>query len=183
MAYALVIRIEASRGEIFGDSREWVFFVVVFVAGLIGGALAACLWRLGLFALGMLLGFFVGSFILGFSSNGTIQFDIARSLFLIVLAIVGGVAIVFLEKTLVVVATAFSGSHGVFYGVDAFVNTGFSNGIRMFVSGGGVYIANGSVYGMLAGVAVLAVIGAAYQFRDKNRMVFSERGKGRYASL
>jgi hypothetical protein len=123
----------------------------------------------------MLLGFTLGNFVLGFVTNGAIQSETGRIIFLAVLTIVGGIAILFAEKVLLVVATAFSGSYAVFFGIDVFAKTGFNNGIRIFLSGGGVYVANGAVYGMLAGIALLAVIGAIHQSRDKDRELMSDR--------
>jgi hypothetical protein len=86
-----------------------------------------------------------------------------------------GIAILFFEKVLLVISTAFAGSYGFFFGVDVFANTGFSNGIQTFLSGGDGYVATTAVYGMLSGVFVLAVLGAIYQFRDKNRKSLSSR--------
>jgi hypothetical protein len=147
----------------------------VIIAGLLGGALLACIWKLGLFAIGMLLGFTLGNFVLGFVSNGAIQSETGRIIFLAVLAIIGGIAILFLETTLLVVGTAFSGSYAVFFGIDVFAQTGFGNGMQTFLSGGGVYVATGAVYGMLAGVLLLAILGSIYQFRDTKRKSLSHR--------
>jgi hypothetical protein len=170
--------IEARQDTLlFGDSRQLIMTIIVLVAGLLGGAMVACLWRLGLFAIGMLLGFTIGIFFLGFVSNGTIQSETGRVIFLAILSIVGGIAIFFFEKVLLVLSTAFSGSYGAFLGIDVFANTGFSNGIQTFLSGGGEYEATYTVWGMLAGVLALAVLGSFYQFREKDLKSFSERFK------
>jgi hypothetical protein len=90
LAYSILIKIEAHQGTLpFGDSRQLIMTIIVLVAGLLGGALFAYLWKVGLFAIGMLLGFTLGNFILGFLTNGSIQSDIGRVIFIAVLAIVG----------------------------------------------------------------------------------------------
>lgn len=133
-----------------------------------------CLWRLGLFAIGALLGFTLANFILGLTTNGLIQSDTGRIVFLILMSLAGGIAILFLEKPLLVIGTAFPGAYGAFFGLDIFINTGFKEGMQKFLSGGGLYVTSAPVYGMLAGVVVLAIIGCVVQFRDSNRKTYRE---------
>ncbi|KAL3898596.1 MAG: hypothetical protein SGCHY_002629 [Lobulomycetales sp.] len=176
LAYSALIAIETNRGaQLFGTNRDWLFIVIVIVAGVIGGSLFACLWKLGLFAIGLLLGFTLGSFILGLISNGAIQSEVGRIIFLSVFALAGGIAILFFERVLLVLGTAFPGSYAVFFGIDLFAKTGFKNGVQTFISGQGVYNATAAVYGMLVGVVLLAIIGCVYQFRDTSRKSMSKR--------
>jgi len=186
LTYVLLVTIESNKGQpLFGASRSIAFFFLVIVAGILGGLLFTCLWKLGLFAIGALLGFTLGSFILGIASNGLIHSETGRVIFLSVLALAGGIGILFIEKPMLVLGTAFPGSYGFFFGLDIFLNTGFKEGMQNFLSGGGLYVTSGVVYGMLGGVLGLAVIGCVVQFRDTKRKSYSEHNadnRGGYSS-
>ncbi|ORX83955.1 hypothetical protein K493DRAFT_320176 [Basidiobolus meristosporus CBS 931.73] len=141
--------------------------VVSIVSGLIGGFLFACLWKLGLLAIGGLGGFALSMFILSLKDGLLITNSTARYVFIGVFVVVGMVLIFFFEKPILIVGTALIGSYSLVVGVDYFVRTGFTQQLLDFLNGRGetFYHTTGAVYGMLASLAILFLVGVFVQFK------------------
>ncbi|KAF8945524.1 hypothetical protein BGZ47_002469 [Haplosporangium gracile] len=154
----------------YGANTQWVYLGVTAVAGLLGGGLFLCFWRLGFAAIGAIAGFYLAMFILSWSSNGVISNGTGRTIFIIAFVIVGIVLTFFVERHVIILGTAIVGSGSFFIGLDNFVHTGFANAFTAFLSGnknafgGNGYEVTGKVYGMLAGTLAMMVLGACFQY-------------------
>ncbi|KAG0048518.1 hypothetical protein BGZ83_006534 [Gryganskiella cystojenkinii] len=167
LAWILLRNFEPSKG--YGDRSEWVYLGVCAAAGIIGGALFLCLWRLGFAAIGGVAGFYFAMFVLSWATSGVISNGTGRTIFIIACVLVGILATFFLEKPVVILGTALVGSGSFFVGLDSFVHTGFQDAFLAFLGGShsslfGGYQVTGKVYGMLAGTLGMFVIGACFQY-------------------
>ncbi|ORX94154.1 hypothetical protein K493DRAFT_315623 [Basidiobolus meristosporus CBS 931.73] len=149
-------------------TKSTIYLVVAVVAGILGGCLFMCVWKLGIAAIGALGGFALGMFILSLGDGMLIAGSTGRVMFIIALIVVGIVGIFFFEKHVVIVGTAMAGAYMLIVGIDYFIGTGFTQHLVAFLNGAGqvFYHTNGRVYAMLASMAVLAVIGAVVQYRS-----------------
>ena len=148
-----------------------VYLVVIIVIGLIGGVLVVIFWRVGLFVLGAVGGFFLAMFILSLAPNGLIPDPIFRAIFIVVLAIVCAFLVFKFERPAVIIATSIAGAFITMLGIDFFAHTYLLQSMVAFLSKTGAYTADGRTYGMLAGVALLAIFGMIVQFRFFRRTV------------
>ncbi|KAF9350647.1 hypothetical protein BGX26_011216 [Mortierella sp. AD094] len=155
----------------YGPHSDWIYLGVAGAAGLLGGGLFLCFWRLGFAALGAIAGFYFAIFVLSWASSGVISNGTGRTIFIIACVIVGIVLTFFVERHVVIIGTAIVGSGSFFIGLDNFVHTGFSDAFIEFLSGkktgfigGDGYTVSGKVYGMLAGTLAMMVVGACFQY-------------------
>lgn len=177
IAFSILSAIEVSSGMIlFGANRSFAFLILVIVFGLMGGLLFMCVWRLGLAAVGAIFGFFVAIFVLSLWSNGVITSGVGRSIFIALLSVLGAVLISIFEKPLLILGTAFPGAYAFVFGLDIFINSGFNMATQMFLYGQGLYVTSPAVYGLLALVLILGVIGTFVQFHTY-RKGFKERSQ------
>ncbi|KAJ3082810.1 hypothetical protein HK102_001450, partial [Quaeritorhiza haematococci] len=160
----VILRGMQSNGVNFGERAGLIFLIVALVAGLLGGFLFMILWRLGLSAIGGLLGFTLAVFILSLINGGTISSGVGRSIFIAVFVIIGAIVINFVERPLLILGTAFPGSYAVFFGLDAFIRSGFNQTTLALVGGAGIYETSPVVYGMIAGFLVLGLVGTGVQW-------------------
>lgn len=86
----------------------------------------------------------------------------------------------FVSKFYFLLGTAIPGSYALFFGIDVFTKTGFNNATQMFLNGNGFYTTSPAVYGMLAGVLVLAIIGILVQFHNSKTHRGGSRRGGAY---
>ncbi|KAF9585644.1 hypothetical protein BGW38_001399 [Lunasporangiospora selenospora] len=150
-------------------NAQWVYLGVSGAAGLIGGALFLCFWRLGFAAIGGIAGFYLAVFILSWASSGVISNGTGRIIFIAAFVIVGIILTFFLERHIVIIGTAIVGSGSFFVGLDNFIHTGFQEAFTAFLGGNhsalfGGYQVTGKVYGMLAGTLGMMVIGICFQY-------------------
>ncbi|KAG0366101.1 hypothetical protein BC939DRAFT_440297 [Gamsiella multidivaricata] len=169
LAWIALKNFEPSSG--YGTNSQWIYLGVSAAAGLLGGGLFLCFWRLGFAALGAIAGFYLAIFILSWASNGVISSGVGRTIFIIAFVIIGIVLTFFVERHVVILGTALVGSGSFFVGLDNFVHTGFSDAFIQFLSGkqtgfvnGNGYTVSGKIYGMLAGTLAMFVIGACFQY-------------------
>ncbi|KAK9762638.1 hypothetical protein K7432_011443 [Basidiobolus ranarum] len=138
--------------------------VIGVVVGLIGGYLFRRFWTLGVLAIGALAGFALAMFILSLGNGFLISSSIGRTIFVILCVVVGVVLMWFFEKHTLIIGSAFFGAYLLVSGIDYFIRTGFAQHIYGFLRGGS-YATSGKVYAMIATWVVLAIIGAAIQYR------------------
>ncbi|KAL7748459.1 hypothetical protein RI367_006154 [Sorochytrium milnesiophthora] len=165
IAWGVLAAIEPAGGWTHGTA---IFWGVTIVAALLGGALLTCLYKVGVFAVGALGGFTLAVWILSLSNGGLISGSLGQKIFMAVLAVLGGIAMVMAERPVTRIATSIAGSYGVFFGIDMFARTGFSNAALGFVghpSLAQAYTFHGAVIGMVVGFVVLALIGMFVQFK------------------
>lgn len=163
--------------------KRIVYLVLIVVAGLIGGILFAIFWRIGLFAVGALGGFFGAMFALAFLPPNILPDPIWRALIIVIATIICAFLVFKFERPVVIIATAIMGAFLAVLGVDCFARTQFAAAMAAFLSASGRYNPDARTYGMLAGVAVMAVLGMIVQFtlfkglfrRDKSAANTSNR--------
>lgn len=148
---------------------EWIYFVSACIAGVLIGSFVMAIYKLGLVLIGSLFGFTFAMYILSLKSGGLISSETWRIVFIVLMTVLGGVAIFFLEKIVIILATAFNGSYLVFSGIDYFAKTGFNQALEAFITTKNTYVLTDAVAGMLGGVGALFVIGVLYQFFEKRR--------------
>ncbi|KAI8826733.1 uncharacterized protein EV422DRAFT_8094 [Fimicolochytrium jonesii] len=163
LAFIILSQIEA-KGHSFGDSRSIIFLVVGVVLGLIVGSLFQCVWKLGLIAIGAILGFTLAMFVLSLAKNGLISQGTGRTIFIIALTIIGGVLVLFFEKPILVLGTSVGGAFAVMFGVDIFTKVGLVEASQQFLAGNALYEPDKWVYVELAAWAILAVVGIIAQW-------------------
>ncbi|KAI8916762.1 hypothetical protein DFJ77DRAFT_414378, partial [Powellomyces hirtus] len=163
-SYIVLSAIE-NRGHSFGDSRDLLFFVITLVVGLAIGTLFVCIWKLGLVAVGAMLGFTIAMLVLSLATNGLISQGTGRTIFIIVLTVVGGIAVLFLERPILVVGTSVAGAFAIMWGVDVFTKAGLVEATRQFLAGNGTYQPTTWVYVELGGIVLIALVGILVQWR------------------
>ncbi|RKP03049.1 hypothetical protein CXG81DRAFT_24359 [Caulochytrium protostelioides] len=166
IAYAVLVNVERNRGV---PIDAWIWFIAILLSGILFGAMLLCLYRVGLFILGALLGLVIAIAILSLRSQGLIHSVAGRAAFLALMALAGGIAILFLERPVMIIATAVLGSYAAFYGIDLFAGTGFADALPEFLGAGNGYDLTGPVGGMLIGWLVFCLLGMSYQFYSAYR--------------
>ncbi|KAH9245289.1 hypothetical protein BASA81_017243 [Batrachochytrium salamandrivorans] len=166
IGYVILTRAEPADGY---PHRDTVLLVGSLLIGLVGGALAVCLYHVGI-CLGALGGAALALFILGWHSDGVIQSSTGRAIFVAVLALIGAVVVHFFEKIAIMLATSILGAYLVILGIDEFASTGFIDTVRLFMSGPNRYNFSavhptGPVFGLLISMVVLALVGFIVQYK------------------
>jgi hypothetical protein len=100
--------------DMFGGER-----VLTILAGLVGGIMGAVLmvvlYFIGIFLLGAWLGSLLGILLIG-GGGSTIE-----TILILVLAVIGGIVAVMLQKLMIIISTALSGSWGIVSGIFHFL--------------------------------------------------------------
>ncbi|PWA00783.1 hypothetical protein BB558_003160 [Smittium angustum] len=150
-----------------GDNiRELIYLTIGIVLGLIGGALALWLYKTNLLIIGGLGGFALATYVMGWSSTGLFTQNWAKIIFICGFVVVSALLVMFLERPAIILSTSVYGSYAVFVGIDCFAKTGFKESITNVLSKTKAPIKiTPSMYGMLVGVVIFAVIGAVVQFK------------------
>ncbi|KAG0241431.1 hypothetical protein BGW41_005889 [Actinomortierella wolfii] len=163
LAWIALANIEPKEGW---GNREWIYLGVAGAAGIIGGALFLCFWRLGFAAIGAMAGFYLAVFILSWKESGVITQSVPRTIFIVIFVIIGIIVTFFIERHVVIIGTAIVGSGSFFLGLDNFVKTGFSNALNAFLDGKhpSGYELNAKVYGMLGGTLAMIIVGTCFQY-------------------
>ncbi|KAI8802160.1 hypothetical protein BJ742DRAFT_834156 [Cladochytrium replicatum] len=172
----------------FNNNAAIIFGVCVLIMGIVGGALFLCLWRLGLFFIGALLGYTISAFILAVTGSSFISSDVWRYVFIGAFSLVFAIAILFVEKPLLIISTAISGAFALTMGIDVFVRTGFVaavTGVANSVKNSGAGAIENGVKGIFGGSTLVmaivfvavAVLGIVVQFVVSGRT----QGNGRFS--
>jgi hypothetical protein len=176
IAYWILVRVEPQTGY---ANRNLMMLLVPIGAGIIGGLIAFKLFKFGLSLIGALGGATLAIIILSMKNNSLIETDTGRILFVLGMALIGGILIHFVERPAIIVSTSLLGSFTTFVGIDSIAKTGFAHTVQLFLFGGvqlsslNTYTASGGVIGMIVGTLILTAISAASQFQiNKN---FSHR--------
>ncbi|KAJ1565862.1 hypothetical protein HK096_008420 [Nowakowskiella sp. JEL0078] len=154
-----------STAEAFANNGLLIYGIVVITSGLIGGGLTICLWKLGLSLIGGLLGFIIATLIQQSVEGGLIKSDVGRIVFVAIVVIVFAIAILFLERPLLIFGTAFPGAYAVAWGADVFVNTGFKIAALAVLSNNtsSIHLTTG-VWIMIGGFLGLGILGTLVQY-------------------
>ncbi|KAI8614781.1 hypothetical protein BC830DRAFT_1125754 [Chytriomyces sp. MP71] len=162
LGYWATSAIDASRDP---HLAVWIYIVVCLAAGLLGAGLLIWLWHLGLFLIGALLGLSIG-FLVEFACQTFWQDKTSKIIVLVALAVLGGIAIYFMEKPILVLATSVCGSYLVLFAVDIFGAFGFTHQMMSLIKGSSdveTLTGNPRWIGMLVGCVLLALLGIGVQ--------------------
>ncbi|KAJ3132848.1 hypothetical protein HK101_004553 [Irineochytrium annulatum] len=176
LTFVIMQAIEAKTGNHYGggDHRDLVYLISCVVLGILGGALLLYFWKFGMFAVGALFGFALATFILTLIPANTVS-PTARTVIVILCAIVFGVLIHFLEKPLLIFGTAIPGSLAIMVGIDVFANVGFRGAVRSLLVGES-YSITWQVGCFLGAFALFSLVGVCFQF-------WHHRRRGRHDGL
>ncbi|KAG5459047.1 MAG: hypothetical protein BJ554DRAFT_613 [Olpidium bornovanus] len=179
--YGILLNLEGPlAGGSYGPNRDWIIFGVSIAGGLLGACIAGCLYKIGIFLMGAVGGFLLATWIVSFLAGDAITSGSGRVAFILGLAVVFGVLALFVEKHIVIFATAYAGAYEVVYGIDQFVGSGFSSAadaaltdVRSNASLDGAvaglrnakFAKPGVAYGLVVGMFVLALLGMVVQYR------------------
>lgn len=160
-----MIRVEPESGY---ANRDLLLLLVPAALGLLGAFIAYRLWRFGLFLIGALGGASLANLLMNMGLRNVLPTDTARIVFVIIMAILGGFLIHFIEKPAIICSTALLGSYTAFLGLDTFTDTGFNTSLQnvLFAGSNAQTSVSGSELGMVAGVIVLFSVGSIYQFKS-----------------
>ncbi|KAL0087725.1 hypothetical protein J3Q64DRAFT_1813911 [Phycomyces blakesleeanus] len=150
----------------YGENTATILLVVSVVVGLLAGLLLSCCFFLAVYLLGALLGYMAALWLLAWANNGLIETNWGRAILIVCFVIAGVILMAFLERPMIVIATAFIGAFAIFIGIDLYVKTGFVEAVETFlkVKNLGVFEATTQVRGMLGGTLGLAVVGSLIQW-------------------
>ncbi|KAI8808317.1 hypothetical protein BJ742DRAFT_809361 [Cladochytrium replicatum] len=178
LAYIALRNLEPTNGF---QSRDFLYLGVCIAAGLIGGFLFVCLYKLAIVGLGALAGFTLASYILSFQTGSVISSGVGRAIFIVVLCILGAVLSFFFERMAIIVASSMIGAVSVILGIDVFAATGVAGNLTQ-----AVLLAEGKAkkldfsvgtmgYVLLASGVVLAVAGTVVQIRTSRGREFMHK--------
>ncbi|CAM0137294.1 hypothetical protein VKS41_005005 [Umbelopsis sp. WA50703] len=157
----------------YGSNTATILLVVSIIVGLLFGGLLACCFFLAIYLLGAFAGYMFALWILAWASNGVIQTGWGRAVLIIVCVIVGVILMHFLEKFVFIIASAFIGAFLIMLGIDVYVKAGLLEAVSSLVHGttsvDALWEATPKLRGELAGVAILAIVGAIVQFMHGRR--------------
>ncbi|KAJ1552348.1 hypothetical protein HK405_011671, partial [Cladochytrium tenue] len=177
--YAALVRLRPSSGY---ANEDTVLLLGPLAVGVVVGGFFLCMRRLAVCGVGAAGGFVVAMFVLGLRTGGAISSGWGRTVFVVVLCAVGGVAALAVEKHVVLVATSVTGAYGVVFGIDCFAHAGFVEASKSFVESGpgaaelAEFTVSAKVVALVVGFAVLALIGAVVQYRTAWRRDGGNRG-------
>ncbi|RUP46574.1 hypothetical protein BC936DRAFT_146787 [Jimgerdemannia flammicorona] len=156
-------------GMINGGANQTLTLIISIIVGLLGGAILACCWHIGLYFLAALAGYALALWILGWKSGGLIESSVGRIILIAAFIIVFVLLIIFFERWMVIISTSVIGAYLVILGIDIFVQTGFASNVASFLSPNHSTNSNTTMdwkyYLMLAAFIVLAIIGIFFQSR------------------
>lgn len=155
-----------------------IILLVSIAVGFVVGILFVCCATVAIWLLGAVAGYALANFILALVDGGLIKNEIGRIIFIAVLTIAGLILTCIFEDTIIILSTSFIGADAIILGIDAFAKTGFYLSIRAFLDRA-PYTTNSKIYGMLAGLVGLFIIGSLVQFRYHRKFEFGpQRVKG-----
>ncbi|KAI9208605.1 uncharacterized protein BJ171DRAFT_489505 [Polychytrium aggregatum] len=169
VALLILTGIEMNNPTIYGTHRDIIFLIVCAISGIIFALLFRCVIKLGLFAVGALLGLVLAMIVITLLPQSITPNELWNKIILGVSMLVFGIAALFAEKPVFILATSFAGAYAVAFGVDVFARTGFKETTIAFFNGGGFPPSTAAVYGFLAGTVVLGLVGTFIQFSQRDR--------------
>jgi hypothetical protein len=142
--------------------------------GIVGGILALLIYRFGIALLGALGGMTIAIWIQSLKAGGVLTDQTQITIFILVFALIGAIVIQFAEKPIIIIASSFTGSFSICYGIDTFTHLGYSGRFRDAFNEG---INNAQLdiqsqeigwqfAALLAANLVLFIIGCWYQFQS-----------------
>eukprot|EP00835_Amoeboradix_gromovi_P001346 NODE_59_length_25653_cov_0.289622.p12 type:complete len:222 gc:universal NODE_59_length_25653_cov_0.289622:16815-17480(+) len=144
---------------------DTTLLIIGLVTGIIGAFIGYKFYRFCLVLLGALAGAYLGFVILQLKQPILIESPIWRFVLIAVLAIIGSILVIKVEKIAVICATSIIGSYFLMLSIDLFANWGFKNSILLWKSGD-YSITSNNAYILIAGFVVVAAFGILIQRRS-----------------
>ncbi|MBN1163162.1 MAG: TMEM198/TM7SF3 family protein [Candidatus Krumholzibacteriota bacterium] len=139
------------------------------VGGLIGGALVTVLYFAGVFLVGSLSGWVIGALLLGCVFPGL------NLVFLVILALAGGILALVFQKMLLIISTSFLGSWYLISGAYFFMGSGYTP-LIIFNYPFCVTVAGGEAnYLMVLCWLALGLAGVIFQYRYSKKSAIEPR--------
>ncbi len=104
----------------FFQSNQTIAYIAAIIGGILGASLLGAFVKVGVFALGAILGYTIGNML---ASTGGIPPQLP---ILLGLGFLGGVLALFMERTVIILATALSGAWLMILGLASLLGTQFS---------------------------------------------------------
>jgi hypothetical protein len=136
------------------------------VVGILLVWMVTCVAKAVIFLVGFLFGFMLCIYVFSWSEELLIEDNVYRWLTIVASGVVFGcLSVCVLRKIIIIISTSYYGSYFVFYGIDVFAQTGFTEAFKEILSGK----ENNSewdegIYAMLVCSLVLFGAGVAVQF-------------------
>lgn len=163
-AYVLIGQVYRSFVLPSSNKTDFARYGLSILAGILGGFVSVWLWKVALVSLGVLGGLGLALYTMSWKSNGLISNTTWRTVFITVLAAVGGITAIFLETPIIVLTTSVIGALSLSSGIDAFLDTGFNKALEQLIQNrGGKFSVGASSYGLLGSCGIAALVGMACQ--------------------
>lgn len=169
------------------ETRLTIILIVSFIVGSLIGGIFVCCASLAIWFLGALVGYTLALFIISWTtsihsppaspsdSSNIMGGSQGRTIFIIALAFAGFLLTCIFENMVIILGTSFIGSYATVLGVEIFVKTNFVSDntnlvsiLNAILNGNAILDGNNTFYEtntlLLAGMIVLFVVGALYQF-------------------
>ncbi|KAJ2999592.1 hypothetical protein HDV02_002557, partial [Globomyces sp. JEL0801] len=158
-------RLQSSGTLKLVDNKDLVFFVVTLCLAILGGLAILLMYKLGLLLLGILMGYLLSLLLLGIPAIGNLLPSASSTIiFSVMLCFIVALLVVFLEKPVVIVSSAFVGSLALFLGIDYFVGSGFSAWFYSSMNLSELHSLSVGAYFIIAGFIIVGVIGTFVQY-------------------
>ncbi|KAG9295200.1 hypothetical protein G9A89_006181 [Geosiphon pyriformis] len=116
------------------EGTRIIYFVLCVGAGLVSGAFFVCMWPTGRILVGAIGGLSLGLFLLSLRTNGLIQTQIPRYIFLGIFILIFTILSSFqrIYPYVTVLTTVFTGIYLIILGVDVFIRGGLLAAFKLF---------------------------------------------------
>ncbi|KAG1445722.1 hypothetical protein G6F56_009816 [Rhizopus delemar] len=183
VGFPLFIVSMAMVGLVFGSSLTWVslkaaeptqgypmsltfYLCVCLGVGLLFAVATLLFWRIGMFMLCGVAGYCFSFFIWSWRENFMIEQVLLRHLASLSVALFFTLTVMIVEFAAVIISMSFLGAWLFIFGLDLFLQTGFSNSILQLLIKARKeprYVIDLKVYGMLSGVLGLWFVACVWQ--------------------
>jgi Domain of unknown function (DUF4203) len=107
LTYIILANLEPVAGYV---NRDTVYLTGCLAVGFVLGLLLVCFVKIGIVAVGAWAGFLLSIWVLSWKSDGVIDSQAGRIIFICVVTALGAVMIMFFQKSVMITATSFSGA-------------------------------------------------------------------------
>ncbi len=144
------------------ELQDTPILIIAIVTGIIGALLGYKFYRFCLSLVGALAGAYLGFIIIQLKQPILIETTWIRIVIVLVLAIIGAILVIKVEKVAIVGATSIIGAYFLMLAIDLFANWGFKNSLLLWKSGNFATTSN-NAYILIAGFVVVTIFGIVVQ--------------------
>lgn len=161
-----VILYEIDTWFSFGPYRKWVVYGGAVVMGLAGASICLTMWKLGVYAMAGLGGYFLGTWLMTLKVGGVISNELGRDVFLAICIAACSIAVIFFEGLVIVASSAIVGGNALVIGTDCFLDWGYNVVLLSMWMTSEIIIPSydAYLYAEIAAVLGLAVVGMVVQW-------------------